>query len=261
VRERSSNTDASSAASPAGATCPTDSSRSQPISISRKPLETVPHVVQPTSRFGLITRRSRVRIPPRYRRRPRKWGLFRGRCQMAEPPAGTKQVPILKFALSSTTVFFGTRSPNRRFQVRVRAAPFDSLGSVGCITAPGAGLLALGSLEGERSTKVSKRLFRTLSFPWTFPESAGTVSSVTRRTRRDRTRRSEGQAPSSRGGGVSAAPGASPWRAGGVRRSGCQRRPRSVPSSVQLADDVYQGSAPRSRRSRDGRERGRRPAS
>jgi hypothetical protein len=34
--------------------------RSQPISISRKPLEAVPHVVQRDPRLGLITRRSRV---------------------------------------------------------------------------------------------------------------------------------------------------------------------------------------------------------
>jgi hypothetical protein len=47
-----------------GARSPTDSSRSQPISISRKPLETVPHVVQQDRWRDLITRRSRVRIPP-----------------------------------------------------------------------------------------------------------------------------------------------------------------------------------------------------
>jgi hypothetical protein len=43
-----------------GATCPTDSSRSQRSSIARKPLETALHVVQPISRTMLITRRSRL---------------------------------------------------------------------------------------------------------------------------------------------------------------------------------------------------------
>ena len=47
-----------------GARCPTDSSRSPRSSIGRKPLETVPHVVQTSSRFVLITRRSQVRILP-----------------------------------------------------------------------------------------------------------------------------------------------------------------------------------------------------
>jgi len=45
-----------------GARSPTDSSRSQPISISRKPLETVLHVVQRDLRLGLRNRRSQVRI-------------------------------------------------------------------------------------------------------------------------------------------------------------------------------------------------------
>jgi hypothetical protein len=49
-----------------GATRPTDPRRSQPISILRKPLETVPHVVQRDPRFGLITRRSQGQILPRY---------------------------------------------------------------------------------------------------------------------------------------------------------------------------------------------------
>jgi hypothetical protein len=47
-----------------GARCPTDPSRSPRSSISRKPLETVPHVVQRDPRVGLITRRSQVRILP-----------------------------------------------------------------------------------------------------------------------------------------------------------------------------------------------------
>jgi hypothetical protein len=47
-----------------GATGPTDSSRSQPISISRKPLEIAPHSAQPSRRAALITRRSQVRILP-----------------------------------------------------------------------------------------------------------------------------------------------------------------------------------------------------
>jgi hypothetical protein len=38
-----------------------------------KPLETVPHVVQQIQRIKLITRRSRVRIPPRYRTEGRIW--------------------------------------------------------------------------------------------------------------------------------------------------------------------------------------------
>src|SRR5919112_2474554 len=44
------------------ATCPTDSSRFQPISISRKPLQIALHVVQPSDRFGLRNRRSQVQI-------------------------------------------------------------------------------------------------------------------------------------------------------------------------------------------------------
>jgi hypothetical protein len=47
-----------------GPRCPTDSSRSPRSSIPRKPLETVPHAVQPSQRFGLITRRSQVQTPP-----------------------------------------------------------------------------------------------------------------------------------------------------------------------------------------------------
>src|SRR6187402_3665740 len=45
-----------------GATCPTDSGRSQRDSIRRKPLEPALHVAQPTHRFGLRNRRSQVRI-------------------------------------------------------------------------------------------------------------------------------------------------------------------------------------------------------
>jgi hypothetical protein len=59
-----------------GARCPTDSSRSPRSSISRKPLETVLHVVQPSSRFILITRRSQVRTCPRYTERACKAGPF-----------------------------------------------------------------------------------------------------------------------------------------------------------------------------------------
>jgi hypothetical protein len=47
-----------------GARCPTDLSRSPRSSISRNPLETVPHVVQRGPGSGLITRRSQVRILP-----------------------------------------------------------------------------------------------------------------------------------------------------------------------------------------------------
>jgi hypothetical protein len=45
-----------------GATCPTDSSRSQPIPISQNRLETKPHVAQPNHCVGLRNRRSQVRI-------------------------------------------------------------------------------------------------------------------------------------------------------------------------------------------------------
>jgi hypothetical protein len=61
-----------------GARCPTDPSRSPRSSNPQKPLETVSHVAQRDLRFGLITRRSQVRIlPPAIGRKPAYRAGFR----------------------------------------------------------------------------------------------------------------------------------------------------------------------------------------
>jgi hypothetical protein len=67
-----------------GARSPTDSSRSQPISISRKPLEIVPHVVQRAS--GSAHNRTVLVGTRRSRRRPHRRRLLNPKTRVARTP-------------------------------------------------------------------------------------------------------------------------------------------------------------------------------